>query len=471
MRIAIGLGENENVLKAIEQFPFEIDVARTNKELLEYYHDPDVDGIIRGSLESDIIMEIRKEHPHIFRATILEKDDHIFLLAPVGIDECDTINAKKKIIKECSKILKEIGNEARIALISSGRKQDKGRSHKIDRSIEECEQVVEDLKDEYDIKHYYILLEEAIKDKADVIIAPDGIIGNIIFRSLVLVAGIKSYGAITLKQPKLFIDTSILRMRIENMFLLQPLYSVYEWYISRNLDPESMPKHVAIIMDGNRRYSKLQGNKSAIEGHKRGVDTLENVLEWCIDLGIDIVTVYAFSTENFNRSKEEVNDLMKLFVDSFLSISTNKKIHKNHVRLKAVGKLELFPQEVRDAILDAEKSTEQYDERLINIAMGYDGRIEIVDAFKKLAQDVKDGKLEPEDIDEKLINENLYTKGLEDPNLVIRTSGEERLSGFLLWQSSYSELYFTDSLWPELRKVDFLRAIRSYTKRQRRFGR
>ncbi|HII08182.1 MAG TPA: di-trans,poly-cis-decaprenylcistransferase [Methanosphaera sp.] len=254
------------------------------------------------------------------------------------------------------------------------------------------------------------------------------------------------------------------------MILLQPLYSVYEWYISRNLEKDKMPKHVAIIMDGNRRYSKLQGNMNAIEGHKRGVDTLENVLEWCIDLGINIVTVYAFSTENFKRSDEEVKDLMQLFVDSFLSISTNKKIHKNEVRLKAVGRLDLFPEEVRNAIEDAEKSTEKYDKRLINIAMGYDGRVEIVDAFKKIASKVKTGEIDPEDINEEMINDNLYTAGLEDPNLVIRTSGEERLSGFLLWQSSYSELYFTDSLWPELRKVDFLRAIRSYTQRQRRFG-
>ena len=254
------------------------------------------------------------------------------------------------------------------------------------------------------------------------------------------------------------------------MILLQPLYSIYEWYISKNLEKDKMPRHVAIIMDGNRRYSKLQGNMAAIEGHKRGVDTLENVLEWCIDLGINIVTVYAFSTENFKRSEKEVKDLMQLFVDSFLSISTNKKIHKNEVRLKAVGRLDLFPEDVREAIKDAEKSTENYNKRLINIAMGYDGRVEIVDAFKKIANKVKSGEINPEDIDENMINDNLYTAGLEDPNLVIRTSGEERLSGFLLWQSSYSELYFTDSLWPELRKVDFLRAIRSYTQRQRRFG-
>ena len=255
------------------------------------------------------------------------------------------------------------------------------------------------------------------------------------------------------------------------MILLQPLYSLYEWYITRNLEADKMPNHVAIIMDGNRRYSKIQGNMDPIEGHKKGVDTLENVIEWCIDLGINIVTVYAFSTENFNRDKKEVEGLMDLFVQSFLNISTNKKIHKNKIRLNAVGKLELFPKKVRDAIDTAEESTKDYNERMINIAMGYDGRVEIVDAFKKIAREVQKGNIEPDEINEKMINDNLYTAGLEDPNLVIRTSGEERVSGFLLWQSSYSELYFTDSLWPQLRKVDFLRAIRSYTQRQRRFGR
>ena len=255
------------------------------------------------------------------------------------------------------------------------------------------------------------------------------------------------------------------------MILLQPLYSLYEWYITRNLEADKMPNHVAIIMDGNRRYSKIQGNMDPIEGHKKGVDTLENVIEWCIDLGINIVTVYAFSTENFNRDKKEVEGLMDLFVQSFLNISTNKKIHKNKIRLNAVGKLELFPKKVRDAIDTAEEATKDYNERMINIAMGYDGRVEIVDAFKKIAREVQKGNIEPDEINEKMINDNLYTAGLEDPNLVIRTSGEERLSGFLLWQSSYSELYFTDSLCPQLRKVDFLRAIRSYTQRQRRFGR
>ncbi|MGN1322379.1 MAG: methanogenesis marker protein Mmp4/MtxX [Methanosphaera sp.] len=209
MKIAIGLGENKNVLEAIKQFPdVDIEIATSNKELIKYIHDPEIDGVIRGSLQSNIIQDIRKEYPHIFRASILEINGHKFMLTPVGIDECDTKKAKEMIIKECSEVITSTGHTPKIALISGGRKQDKGRSTKIDRSIEECEQIVEELKEEYNIKHYYILIEEAIKDHANVIIAPDGIIGNIIFRSLVLVAGMKSYGALTLKQPNLFIDTS-----------------------------------------------------------------------------------------------------------------------------------------------------------------------------------------------------------------------------------------------------------------------
>ena len=254
------------------------------------------------------------------------------------------------------------------------------------------------------------------------------------------------------------------------MSILKPVYKAYEWYISRNLTPENMPKHVAIIMDGNRRFSKIQGNIGAIEGHKRGVGTLEKFLDWCVDLEIEIVTVYAFSIENFNRPENEVRGLMNLFKENFMGIAQNEKIHKNRVRIKAVGKMEILPEDVREAIEIAEKSTAAYDDRRVNIAIGYDGRLEIVDAIKKIAKEVGDGKEGIDEIDEKTVNENLYTAGLEDPNLIIRTSGEERLSGFLLWQSSYSELYFCDSLWPELRKVDFLRALRSYQQRERRFG-
>jgi tritrans,polycis-undecaprenyl-diphosphate synthase [geranylgeranyl-diphosphate specific] len=231
-----------------------------------------------------------------------------------------------------------------------------------------------------------------------------------------------------------------------------------------------MPKHIALIMDGNRRFSKIQGNLDVLKGHEFGVDTLEKVLDWSIDLGIEIVTAYAFSTENFNRPKDEVDGLMSLFNKNFKRIVSHEKIHKNEVKVKVVGRIDLLPDEVKESIRKAEESTAMYNKRLFNLAIGYDGRLEIVDAIKKIVDEFKDGKISIDDIDENLVNKNLYTAGLDDPNLIIRTSGEERLSGFLLWQSSYSELYFCDSLWPELRKVDFLRAIRSYQERERRFG-
>ena len=244
------------------------------------------------------------------------------------------------------------------------------------------------------------------------------------------------------------------------------LYRLYEWYITRDLKPEKMPKHVAIIMDGNRRYSKLQGNMDVVKGHEIGVDTLEKVLDWSIELGIEIITVYAFSTENFNRPEHEVEGLMKLFVKNFKRLVDHEKIHRNEVKVKVVGKTELIPESVREAIKEAEDATAQYDKRLFNIAIGYDGRLEIIDSFKKIIKQVQAGEITIDDVDEELVSKNLYTGGLDDPNLIIRTSGEERLSGFLLWQSSYSELYFCETLWPELRKVDFIRAIRSYQEGQ-----
>lgn len=248
------------------------------------------------------------------------------------------------------------------------------------------------------------------------------------------------------------------------------LYRIYEWYISRGLDPEKMPKHVAIIMDGNRRYSKLQGNIDVVKGHEIGVDTLEKVLDWSIELGIEIITAYAFSTENFNRPKHEVEGLMNLFVINFKRLVNHEKIHKNEVKVQVVGRTELLPDNVREAIHEAEEATAHYNKRYFNLAIGYDGRLEIVDSIKKIIEDVQAGKVSIDDVDEDMVSKNLYTAGLDDPNLIIRTSGEERLSGFLLWQSSYSELYFCETLWPDLRKVDFIRAIRSYQARDRRFG-
>ncbi|MBR5954666.1 MAG: di-trans,poly-cis-decaprenylcistransferase, partial [Methanobrevibacter sp.] len=220
----------------------------------------------------------------------------------------------------------------------------------------------------------------------------------------------------------------------------------------------------------NSSYAKLQGNIDVINGNEFGVDTLEKVLDWSIDLGIEIITAYAFSTENFNRPKEEVEGLMKLFVFNFKRLVDHEKIHKNEVRVKVVGRTELLPDDVKEAIKEAEDATKHYNKRFFNLAIGYDGRLEIVDSIKKIIKDVEDGKITADDVDEDMVSRNLYTEGIDDPNLIIRTSGEERLSGFLLWQSSYSELYFCETLWPDLRKVDFLRAIRSYQARERRFG-
>jgi tritrans,polycis-undecaprenyl-diphosphate synthase [geranylgeranyl-diphosphate specific] len=214
--------------------------------------------------------------------------------------------------------------------------------------------------------------------------------------------------------------------------VLQFIYDIYEWYLTKHLNPKNMPKHIAIIMDGNRRYSKLQENMDVTKGHELGVDTLEKVLDWSIDLGIKVITVYAFSTENFNRPKEEVDGLMNLFKINFKKLVTHEKIHKNKVRVKAVGRLDLLPKEVRDAIKEAEDATKDYHDRQFNLAIGYDGRLEIVDAIKKIIDQVESGKIDKNDITEDLVSKNLYTAGLDDPNLIIRTSGEERLSGFFI---------------------------------------
>ena len=187
------------------------------------------------------------------------------------------------------------------------------------------------------------------------------------------------------------------------------IYKLYDWYISKDLDPNKMPKHVAIIMDGNRRYAKLQGNKNILKGHELGVDILENVLDWSIELGIEIITAYAFSTENFNRPESEVDGLMKLFVINFKRLVDHEKIHKNEVRVKVVGRTELLPDEVKEAIRDAEEATKHYNKRFFNLAIGYDGRLEIIDSIKKIIKDVEDGKITADDVDEELVSKNLYT--------------------------------------------------------------
>lgn len=231
----------------------------------------------------------------------------------------------------------------------------------------------------------------------------------------------------------------------------------------------NLPQHVAVILDGNRRYAENAGI-SKTDGHHLGAEKLEEVLEWCQELGIRHMTVYAFSKENFNRSTQEVGELMKLFKQKFMEVAKDGRIHKEKVQIRAIGDLKSLPDEVRSAIREAEEATKDYNGHSLNIAVGYGGRAELAKAVQKICERVKDGDIEPREIDENIIGDHLYTAGLPDPDLIIRTSGEERLSGFLLWQAAYSELYFCEANWPGFDKVNFLRAISTYQSRERRFG-
>ena len=251
--------------------------------------------------------------------------------------------------------------------------------------------------------------------------------------------------------------------------IAEGVYRAYETRLLNEIRTAPVPRHVAVIMDGNRRFAESMGMDSA-QGHFMGRDKLEQVIEWCLELDIKILTVFAFSTENLKRSRKELNALMDLFAINFHKLGDDERVHKNHIKIRALGQVGLLPKNVQEAIRYAEKRTKGYDKYFFNIAVAYGGREEILCAIRKIAQEAKDGKLSPENIDEKMFSTYLYTSDLPDPDLILRTSGEERISNFLLWQLAYSELYFADIYWPGLRKVDFLRAIRSYQKRKRRYG-
>jgi len=229
------------------------------------------------------------------------------------------------------------------------------------------------------------------------------------------------------------------------------------------------PRHVAIIMDGNRRYATELGLTPDI-GHVFGRDKLEEVLEWCFDLGIKNLTVYAFSTENFERESSEVKTLMNLCKEELNKASKDSRIHKNEVRIRVLGHLESLPDDISESAQYVMDETKKYEKYSFNIALAYGGREEILQAIKKIASDVKKGKLELNEIQEPIVSKYLYTNGLPDPDLILRTSGEERISNFLLWQLAYSELYFSDVYWPAFQKRDFLKAIRTCQQRKRRYG-
>lgn len=247
-------------------------------------------------------------------------------------------------------------------------------------------------------------------------------------------------------------------------------YQAYERRLLHSVKAGPLPHHVAIIMDGNRRFAKEIGLGNTLEGHTKGRDKLEEVLEWCLEVGVRILTVYAFSTENLQRPSEEIQHLMHLFAENFRRVGDDSRVHQHKIKITVFGDRELLPQEVVDAIEYAENRTKDYDGYRFNLAVAYGGREEILTAIREVVRDAQAGKVRPEDINEKFFSRRLYTADLPDPDLVLRTSGEERISNFLLWQLAYAELYFVDVYWPGFRKIDFLRAIRSYQQRTRRYG-
>jgi tritrans,polycis-undecaprenyl-diphosphate synthase [geranylgeranyl-diphosphate specific] len=248
-------------------------------------------------------------------------------------------------------------------------------------------------------------------------------------------------------------------------------YKVYEKWLWYQLKEGVKPEHIAIILDGNRRWASEQALNPFL-GHEKGADKVEQLIDWCLQLGVKSITLYTFSTENFQRSKSEVEEIMHIAEERFQQILADERIHKNKVRVKVIGRVNLLPEHLQRLITDVEKATESYDKHFLNFAFAYGGRAEIVDAAKKIAEKVGTGDLSPDKVDEQLFERYLYTSHMpnQDPDLIIRTSGEERLSGFLLWQSAYSELCFLDVYWPDFRLIDLLRAVRTFQNRKRRFG-
>lgn len=249
------------------------------------------------------------------------------------------------------------------------------------------------------------------------------------------------------------------------------VYSVYQRWLRMQIDSNEKPQHVGIILDGNRRWASERYMKPW-EGHREGAAKVRHFLKWCVDLGINTVTIYVFSTENFQRPQREVEEVMKIAEENLEELLSTEVIHKNRVCVTAIGRLNLLPERVQHLIGEVERATKGYDRFYLNLAIAYGGRAEIVDAAKKIAEKIVSHELSPTAIDEATFEENLYTSYLpqQDPDLIIRTSGESRLSGFLLWQSAYSELFFVDVYWPEFREIDLERAIRSFQQRNRRYG-
>lgn len=233
------------------------------------------------------------------------------------------------------------------------------------------------------------------------------------------------------------------------------------------LDPERMPKHVAVIMDGNRRWAR-ERRLPGIEGHRRGVAALRELVRGCNDLGIPIVTVYAFSTENWKREALEISLLLDLLVQ--FARSEEAELRQSGVRVRAIGRIERLPPHQRAALAELERRTADSARLTLNIAINYSARAELADAARDIALAVRAGDVQPDDIDESTVTRHLYTAGTPDPDILIRTGGDLRLSNFLLWQLAYTEIWVTDKYWPEFGHDDLIEAVVAFQRRTRRFG-
>lgn len=250
--------------------------------------------------------------------------------------------------------------------------------------------------------------------------------------------------------------------------LSRPVYWVYERILWRQIRGGPMPRHIGIIPDGNRRWARLRGGDIPW-GHEKGYERMKEVLNWVWDLGVKHVTIYAMSTENCTRRPPEEREHLFMLIKKGLE-ELKDDARERGVRVKVIGRQELVRRDVLEAARSLEEATRAGGERTLYIALCYGGREEIVTAARRIARMVAEGRLRPEEVDDELFASQLYTNGAPDPDLIIRTSGEERISNFLLWQSAYSELYFAEAFWPEFRRIDLWRAVRSYQRRERRFG-
>lgn len=237
--------------------------------------------------------------------------------------------------------------------------------------------------------------------------------------------------------------------------------------IPTDLDPSKLPSHVAIIMDGNGRWAKKHF-LNRIKGHEKGSETVRAIVRFCREIGIAFLTLYAFSTENWQRPQSEITALMTL-LKKFLE-SEQKEMMDNNIRLGAIGQTERLPEDVQQVLYKVMELTKKNDGMLLNLALSYGGRAEIVRMVKEIAIKARDDKINPDAITSERISEHLYTKGIPDPDLLIRTSGEMRISNFLLWQIAYTEIYVTDTLWPDFGQDEFVRILQDYQRRERRFG-